>query len=376
MTDRPNLGRINGYIECFGRTLAETAGVPLKNKQITIIDVAKEAGVSIATVSNVLNRRNVPLAEETIRKVEEAAARLGYRRNVMAASLSRRKTFELGLIMPGFGGYYGDFAHVMQSLVHKHGYHLSVYSSSGNPELEQRHLETLLQRRVDGLFCHGLAMTPALTRTIVGEGTPMVLFNAWGWPGDAALGAVNLDFAGGAAEVVRHLAERGCRTLFYLGKGRARAVDEQRRIGFQRGVEAWTSGGADVAASILEAGRLEEGDWIGSVTRALETGPAGVLAFDDFDAFVAISMLRERGIDVPGQVKVAGINDQPMARLFSPSITSIAFDLEEQVRGAVGLLLGHLEGEAPLAEPGNRPQQETVNEISIPTRLVPRKSTE
>jgi LacI family transcriptional regulator len=62
------------------------------NRLVTIVDIAAAAGVSIATVSNVLNRRKVPMSEETIRKVEKAAQELGYRRNVMAASLSRRKS--------------------------------------------------------------------------------------------------------------------------------------------------------------------------------------------------------------------------------------------------------------------------------------------
>jgi LacI family transcriptional regulator len=129
------------------------------------VDVAKEAGVSIATVSNVLNRRNVPLTEETIRKVEQAVQRLGYRRNVMAANLSSRKSNELGLIVPNFVGYYGRFAEELEQKFHRYGYHLSVFSSNGmNPDLERRHIELLLQRRADGLVCHGLAMSVESTR--------------------------------------------------------------------------------------------------------------------------------------------------------------------------------------------------------------------
>src|SRR6476620_11181048 len=131
-----------------------------KNKQATIVDVASEAGVSIATVSNVINRRKVAMSPETIRKVEEAVVRLGYRRNVMATNLSRRRSYELGLIIPHFGGYYGRFAEKLEQKVHPFGYHLSVFSAAGmDPESEKRHLEHLRQRRVDGLVSHGLAMS-------------------------------------------------------------------------------------------------------------------------------------------------------------------------------------------------------------------------
>jgi LacI family transcriptional regulator len=352
----------------------------MKNKQITIVDVAKAAGVSIATVSNVLNRRNVPLTAETIRKVEEAAAYLGYRRNVMAANLSRKKTYELGLIIPGFGGYYGDFAQEMQRIVHQWGYHLSVYASSNNPELEQRHLETLLQRRVDGLFCHGLAMSPDLTRTIVGEGTPLVLFNAWGWPEAMALGAVNLDFAGGSAQMVRHLAEQGCRTLYYSGKSRARATDEQRRIGFLQGIESLrgTNSYPDYI-ELMDGDQLDDEALIDAMTERLEDGPAGVLAFDDFIAFILISRLKERGYDVPGQIKVAGINDQPLALHNSPSITSLSIDYDAQARQAVQLLMEELGDEKWLSSVGpSSPEGEPMrrgNEINIPMQLIKRKST-
>lgn len=353
----------------------------MKNKQTTIVDVAKAAGVSIATVSNVLNRRNVPLTEETIRKVEEAAEQLGYRRNVMAASLSRKKTFELGLIIPGFGGYYGGFAQAMQSIVHQWGYHLSVYASSNNPELEQRHLETLLQRRVDGLFCHGLAMSPELTRTIVGEGTPLVLFNAWGWPEDVALGAVNLDFAGGSAEAVRHLAEQGCRSLYYLGKSQARATDEQRCIGFRQGVEQVVgNASAPIYSELLDGSLLDEEDQIRAVTARLQEGSAGVLAFDDFDAFVLISRLRDRGYDVPRQIKVVGINNQPLAQYHSPSITSLSIHYDAQVRHAVQLLFEELGEETPLTTESDAngavwAGERKGHEITIPMQLIKRKST-
>lgn len=357
-------------------------GQGLKNKQITIVDVARAAGVSIATVSNVLNRRNVPLSEESIRKVEEAALALGYRRNVMAASLSRKKTYELGLLLPSFGGYFADFAHVMQDTIHRCGYHLSVYSSYHNPEMEERHLDTLLQRRVDGLFCHGLAMSPERTRKFVGEGTPLVLFNAWNWPEDVGLGAVNVDFAAGAAEAVHHLAEQGCRNLIYISKDMARETNRQRQIGFLRGLEE-LAGNGQIRGEMITAVNLQEPELLQAILeRSGEHSPVGVLAFDDHDAFVLVSTLQERGIPVPGRVKVVGINDQMFARNNWPSITSLAFDLKSQVHHAVRLLLSHLEDEAALdaiqetgqesgwTEPG------FAREIHIPMKLMRRRSTQ
>lgn len=339
----------------------------MKNKQITIIDVAQAAGVSIATVSNVLNRRNVPLAEGTIRKVEAAAEALGYRRNVMAASLSRKRTFELGLLIPSFSGYYGEFADCMQRTVHDAGYHLSVFSSSNNIELEHRHLETLLQRRVDGLFCHGLAMSPETTRKIVGEGTPLVLFNAWGWPTDFAAGAVNLGFAEGSAQAVRHLAERGCKAIFYLAKQGARGTDEQRRIGFERGIRG-IGASKGLLSGIVETDDKPSEQWVRELLQASDgIRPVGVLAFDDLVAFALQNRLAQEGIRVPEEVKLVGINNQPYSSEAHPAITSLGIDYEHQAGSAVSLLLSRL-GEKEY-------HGQTIFETDVPMTLIVRDST-
>ncbi|UUZ84067.1 LacI family transcriptional regulator [Paenibacillus sp. P26] len=349
-----------------------------RKRQVTIVDIAETAGVSIATVSNVLNRRNVPMAEETIRKVEETAERLGYRRNVMAASLSRRKSYELGLLVPGFGGYYGNFAEEMQRTAHQFGYHLSVFSSGGfDPEIEKRHMDLLLQRRVDGLVCHGLAMSQETTRKLVGEGTPLVLFNGWGWPGDLAVGAVNLDFAQGDRDAVKHLYAEGCRKLFYLARSRAHAVDEQRRIGFRQGVSALPEG---LETEILE---FDEEDVERIVERSAEAvqpdGPVGILAFDDFTAFTFMSAVLRAGYLVPEEFQIAGINNDAIASRCYPSLTTVEIPYGFQARLALRLMLQHLGEEEklrrmPFAE-GEALLAGGEHEIRIPLRLIRRMST-
>ncbi|MCZ8522404.1 MULTISPECIES: LacI family DNA-binding transcriptional regulator [Paenibacillus] len=355
-----------------------------RKRQITIVDLAEAAGVSIATVSNVLNRRNVPMSEETIRKVEEAAEQLGYRRNVMAANLSRRKSYELGMLVPGFAGYYGRFAEEMQRMAHLHGYHLSVFSAAGfDPEIEKRHLDVLLQRRVDGLFCHGLAMSQEATRQIVRDGTPLVLFNGWGWPGDIAIGAVNLDFAGGVEAAVKHLYESGCRRIYYLSRPESHAVDLQRRIGFQAGL-----GG--LPERVL-SGILEIRGYPAPVEEAVEQlggqasgeGPVGVIGFDDFVAFAFLSAVLSRGSRVPQDYKIVGINNDPLAAACYPGLTTLDIPYHEQAELAMKLMLEKL-GSKDEDGAGERPADRRTEdasgadtpEIRIPLKLIPRMSTE
>lgn len=349
----------------------------MKNKTVTIIDVAKEAQVSTATVSNVLNRKKqIPMSEETIRKVEKAAERLGYRRNAMAAGLSRRQSRELGLLLPSFGGYFGKFAEVIERAAHDNGYRLSVFSSGHVPEIEKRHLESLMERRVDGLICHGLAMSYDTTRAIVSDGTPMVLFSAWGWPIDIAVCAVNLDFQQACAAAAVHLHDRGCRWIGYIGISPSNATNEQRKIGFTQGIEQRKG---KVHSACLEIRTDEDYDLIADqlvhMTKSLF--PIGILAFDDSVAFRLMTKLLKRGCKIPEQVKIIGINDSELARHSFPEMTSISIPYVQQSKLVLERLLHAIHGQDAISEnsAASSPSPKE-QEVRIPVHLVQRESTE
>ncbi|WP_028547389.1 LacI family DNA-binding transcriptional regulator [Paenibacillus sp. UNC451MF] len=344
-----------------------------KHRSVTIVDIAEAAGVSIATVSNVLNRRKVPMSEETIRKVEKTAEELGYRRNVMAASLSRKKSYELGLIVPGFIGYYGLFAEEMERTAHKFGYHMSVFSAGGyDPDMEKRHLEVLLQRRVDGLFCHGLAMSTETTRQIVSDGTPLVLFNGWNWPEDIAVGAVNLDFAEGCRMAVKHLLEQGCRSLFYLERARAHETNNQRLLGFREGV-AQAEG--NIPSYVLEADKQPMQELV-RMTKEMSgsEGPVGIVAFDDLVALRFMSAAIEQGIRVPVEYKIHGINNDIIASSCYPQLTTLDIPYSQQAQLAIRLMLRQLGEEEKLEREPQLPDHDG-HEIKIPLTPIVRKST-
>ncbi|MDD9271344.1 LacI family DNA-binding transcriptional regulator [Paenibacillus sp. GCM10023248] len=309
-----------------------------KNKQPTIIDVASEAGVSIATVSNVINRRKVPMAPETIRKVEEAVARLGYRRNVMATNLSRRRSYELGLIIPHFGGYYGRFAEQLEQKVHQYGYHLSVFSAAGmDPEIEQRHLEHLLQRRVDGLVSHGLAMSMHSTQQLVGEGTPLVIFNGWGWPSDIVKLAVNLDFAKASSEAVRHFLDKGCRSVIYAGRRMGMGANEQRIQGFLGGLGERED---EVVHALLDAGELGVAGILDEALRLSgDRRPIGIYTFNDAMALEILAVCHERGIRVPEDVQLIGMDNELYSKASFPSITSFEMPVDLQTSLVAAFLM-------------------------------------
>ncbi|MDR6554918.1 LacI family DNA-binding transcriptional regulator [Paenibacillus qinlingensis] len=309
-----------------------------KNKQATIVDVATEAGVSIATVSNVINRRKVPMSPETIRKVDEAVARLGYRRNVMATNLSRRRSNELGLILPHFGGYYGRFAEKLEQRFHSYGYHLSVFSAAGmDPEVETRHIEHLLQRRVDGLVSHGLAISMHSTQQLVGEGTPLVIFNGWGWPNEITKLAVNLDFAKASSQAVQYFLAHGCRAVFYAGRRKGMGANEQRIEGFLAGLGDQTE---STVHALLDAGELGVSGTLDEALRVSgELRPIGIYTFNDALALELIAECHARGIRVPEDVQLIGMDNEHFAKASFPSITSFEMPVELQTRLVAAFLM-------------------------------------
>lgn len=343
----------------------------MKRQQITIFDVAKKAGFSIATVSNVLNKRNVPIAPETIKKVVQVASGMGYRRNAIAANLSRRKTYELGLVLPMFGGYFSSFAESLGKVAREYNYHLSVFSSSQNTEIELRLLDMLHQRRVDGVFSHGSSIKPEIMRQLVGDGSPLVLFNAWGWPTSITQGAVNLGFDRGCHDAVKLLYQKGCRTFIYLGRDGTKDINQIRISGIKQGIE----GIADdtLQLHILDKTGKSSVEWSDQIVQTVqfiqqfEQSPIGIIAFDDDNAFICLTQLQKNGISIPDRVKIVGINNDLISSNCHPTLTTIAIDYRKQAETAMRYMMSVL---------GEVDEKFDQSELVIPMTLIERESTQ
>jgi LacI family transcriptional regulator len=197
-----------------------------------------------------------------------------------------------------------------------------------NPEIERRHLELLLQRRVDGLVCHGLAMSMESTQHIVGEGTPLVIFNGWGWPSEVVKLAVNLDFAQASSEAVRHFRENGCRSIIYAGRSKGLGANEQRIQGFTAGIQDYAR---DCVHAILDAGELGVEETLDEALRLSgEQKPLGIYTFNDALALEILAVCHARGIRVPEDVQLIGMDNELYSKASFPSITSFDMPVELQ----------------------------------------------
>lgn len=300
----------------------------------TIRDVAREAGVSVASASRALNGHD-NVTPETRARIEAAAATLSYVPHSGARSLTRRKSDAIGVVLPDlFGEYFSELVRGIDRIAHGHGLQLLLSNMHGNPH-EAAHAVRAMRGRVDGL----LVMNPDAGRERLFDALspvlPAVLLNCH----DSARGiaSVGIDNEGAARTMTRHLVERGYRRIAFVSGPRHNRDSMARQAGFRAALIETTgehdpivipgdyseSSGAD-AARLLIAGRLEV-DAIFCANDMMAVGCCGVLA--------------EAGIAVGEKVGVAGFDDIPIAHYTAPALTTMNVRIAELGATAAGKLI-------------------------------------
>ena len=301
---------------------------------VTIRMVAKEAGVSTATVSRALSQAGsvTPDLEERVRRAVET---LGYRPNAAARGLSIGSLRNIGIVMPDMTNPY--FFHVVDQITRgaaEEGYRVLLASSYGDParELETAHE---LRPQVDGLVLLSTRIDPAGLRQLAGTDTPTVLVNRVEQGVDLPVAAV--DNMAATMQLCGHLFALGHRRIVYLSGSELSWQDQERWKGVQLAQHMG-----------LEAVRVEAEGTIESsyaaMDRALEAKPTAIIAFNDLAAVGALSRLRDLGIDVPGQMSVTGFDDIPIARHIQPHLTTVHSPTQELGDLAWDLLSQRLAG--------------------------------
>jgi LacI family transcriptional regulator len=345
--------------------------------EVSIKDVGRVAGVSISTVSHVLNRtRYVSPALRT--RVEAAVADLGYRHNGLARGLRTRRTETVGLIIPDVSNpYYPQLARGVQDAADAAGFAVFVCNSDRRPEAEARLLEALAQRRVDGVILDAAGPSPAVLAALRRYQQPLVLvgsrIDAAQVPG---ADVVQMAPEGGRAAVA-HLLQRGHRRIGLIAgppRGGGAPGDRPAKSG------AYFAALAD-AGIAPDPALVVSGDYTRAAGRAamerllaLPPGrrPTAVFAGNDLMAIGALLALRAAGLGVPGEVAVVGYDDIPEAAVTCPALTTVAVPKYEMGRVAAELLLAriaHRQGTGGGGEAG--PPRRVV----LPCRLTVREST-
>ena len=309
------------------------------NRSRTIADVARRAGVSLATVSRVMNG-NPSVDAALAEKVRAAAEELNYSASPLARSLVLGKTSTIAVVVPDLEN--PSFHGVLRGLSRaaaRDGYHILI-ADSAESVAEEKILAVETRRRCDGIVLCAPRMAEADLQPLLEELKPVVLVNRDA--GSASTPVVAADHRTALAELIDLLYGYGHRSLVYLA-GVPQSVSNARRI---ETIHDYLDDHPDVRIQILPCG-VTFTDGYDAAERVLATPATGVLAFNDLVAMGLMGALSERGVSVPGHISVVGFDDIPFARYITPPLTTASVPGTELGEQAWHRMWDLLNGRAP-----------------------------
>ncbi|WP_228989206.1 LacI family DNA-binding transcriptional regulator [Streptomyces sp. DH8] len=323
-----------------------------------IKDVAAEAGVSVATVSRVLNG-HPSVSQEARTRVLAAVEALGYRPNAVARSLRTAQTRTLGLVISDvLNPYFTELARFVEEEARALGYSVIIGNADERPELQDHHIRTLIDRRIDGLLVSPADGGTPLIRDVALSGTPMVFVDRW-IPG-IDVPVVRADGTGAVRDLVAHLHGLGHRRLAIIAGPAATTTGDERVAAFR---DALRELGIALPRSYIGQGDFQAASGRRATERFLDLAepPQVVFAADNLMALGALDAIRARGLRVPDDIGLAAFDDIPWFVHTDPPITAVAQPAADLARAAVRALADRIEGRAPQS-------------VTLPARLVVRRS--
>ena len=305
-----------------------TRGLRSNGDATTIRDVARVAGVSVATVSRVLNG-SAPVLEPTRDRILEAARELRFTPNASARSLSMRRTAALGVVLPDLHGeFFSELLRGIDRTAQHHGRHLLVSSSHHGARGMSEALRTM-HGRVDGLIVMAPDLPAAGLMEALPHTIPTVLVNCAPvkTPKGTRVAALAVDNFGGAVAMVEHLASLGHRRIAFIAGAEHNEDSAERERGYG---EAMSRLGLEDRAEYRQRGDFTEvgGHCSAAFLMDSPVPPTAIFAANDMMALGAMAAVREKGLRVPEDVAIAGFDDIPTARYISPPLTTVRVDVE------------------------------------------------
>jgi LacI family transcriptional regulator len=297
---------------------------------ITIKDVAREANVSVASVSRALNGGS-GVTEETGQRIRDVASRLRYIPHAAARMLITRRTNTIGALLPDlYGEFFSELIRGIDLAARARGLHLLVSSSHGDSAVAALALRAM-QGRVDGMLIMSAHVDETFLHANLPDGLPTVLVNSAVESG--AYGVLNVDNFGGAHAMVRHLRGVGHSDIAFIAGPENNYDAQQREKGYRA---AMAEDASKTKIHVFEGDFTEEtGYRAGREIVAMEHRPHAVFAANDMMAVGCMHALREAGLRVPQDIALAGFDDIPVARYIAPPLSTVRVRIVELGRSAL-----------------------------------------
>lgn len=301
---------------------------------VTIYDVAREANVSMATVSRVVNgNQNVKPA--TRKKVLEVIERLEYRPNAVARGLASKKTTTVGVIIPDISNnIYAELARGIEDIATMYRYNIILANSDQNEGKELTLLDTMLSKQVDGIVMMSDKVTEKIQESIDHSPVPIVLAGSVDELKEVP--SVNIDYFEAAYEAVKVLIDNGHKRIAFISGPMSYTITQYKLAAYKKALE---SAGLVVDESLIvsEEGTYDSGIAAYEEVSQVENAPTAYFAGSDELAIGIIHGVQDAGKQVPADIEVISFENSKLARMVRPQLSSVVLPLYDI--GAVAMRL-------------------------------------
>jgi DNA-binding LacI/PurR family transcriptional regulator len=321
---------------------------------ITIQDVAKAAGVSASSVSNLLNGRPERMKAETRQRIERAIETLGYKPSGIARHLKTGQSPMVGLLVPSVANpYYGELAVAIEFAAYEAGIQVVLCNTLRDARREVEFASELMAYGVRGLITASALSDPHGLSSLVEQGASVVAFDVsrdqLAVPG---IDVVTMDNEQAVAKAVRELAALGHRRIAYATAPLGTRNREARAAGYLKAIDALNfdyrqqlvASSARSIASFGDTDLATLGREIAMKIQECDPRPTAVVAMNDMLAIGILVGLREAGIRVPEQISVVGIDDINLSTLVTPTLSTMRQPFQTMADTAIGFLKERLNG--------------------------------
>ncbi|HNT78470.1 MAG TPA: LacI family DNA-binding transcriptional regulator [Anaerolineae bacterium] len=333
-------------------------------RRVTMADVARQAGVSLMTVSRVLNNKD-DVSAETRQHVQATIKQLGYRPSDIARGLVTRRTGVIGVVVPDVSNpYFSEVVRGAEHVAYAKNYSVLLGNTEEDVERELTVLQSLEEKCVDGVMLCSSRLAEDELEEAISRHPAAVLVNRRLEFADerGGVGVVTLDDVAGGQMAIQHLLDRGHRAIGFLAGPPASHSGQGRLEGYHLALAA--AGVAPPARWIKRCPPTVDGGRA-SARDLLSESPelTALFCFNDLVAIGALQTCGELGLPVPDRIAIIGFDDVPLAALVTPALTTCRTSRYELGAQAMQLLLDRIDG-----------CEDECREIVLPTELIVRSS--
>ncbi len=334
-------------------------------RRATIKDVAQAAGVSVTTVSNVLNDRTEAMTEDTLRRVQEAIRSLNYRPSRVARSLVTSYTATIGLIVNEISTPLFLQALNFIEPIARNADHNILLCIAQNLDDEKHAVNLLLEKDVDGIIflSNSFYLDDDFLTHLSLSAPPIVLVNRT--TNHARFDQINFDNINGIIRAIDFLVQLGHRRIAHLYGATNRRCFEERLQGYRLGYEQCHLEYCKDYARLADYEATQE-TWEQATLEllALSPRPTAIIAATDVMAATVMRTVQRAGLRVPQDISIVGTDDQPFCTYLNPALTTVQLPIIEAGKRAVEMLLARIAGQRPETE-----------QVILPCPLIIRESS-